>query len=144
MGSHLPRCSCVRFIFSGGNPRERIHLGIGMGAGLVLLLTRSGSELRKMAELRKEMESLMEDCKAAIQKNNQNPNPNPNLTSCGGSDSRAETEQSNLTDDGSHGGDAERRRSRRSLKREEMEAELESELELLHINLAKQEVKILI
>lgn len=115
-----------------------------MGAGLVLLLTRSGSELRKMAELRKEMESLMEDCKAAIQKNNQNPNPNPNLTSCGGSDSRAETEQSNLTDDGSHGGDAERRRSRRSLKREEMEAELESELELLHINLAKQEVKILI
>lgn len=144
MGSHLPRCSCVRFIFSGGNPRERIHLGIGMGAGLVLLLTRSGSELSKMAELRKEMESLMEDCKAAIQKNNQNPNPNPNLTSCGGSDSRAETEQSNLTDDGSHGGDAERRRSRRSLKREEMEAELESELELLHINLAKQEVKILI
>ncbi|CAA6672255.1 unnamed protein product [Spirodela intermedia] len=109
-----------------------------MGAGLVMLLTRSSSEFRKMAALRKEMESLMEDCKTAIQKNSQNPNPN--LTSCGGSDSRAETEQSNLTDDASHGGDAERWRRRRPLMREEMEAELESELELLHINLVKQEV----
>jgi hypothetical protein len=108
-----------------------------MGVGLMLLLTKSTTELSKMVELRKEMETLLIDLKNEIKKKNvptsaENSNNAPvSLSTSGGNDHSSdciiplqEDGASNHTDD---------RLDRGVAELEEMEAELEVELKRLQL-----------
>ncbi|MQL96879.1 hypothetical protein Taro_029562 [Colocasia esculenta] len=142
-----------------GKP-EQTSLNIGMGAGLLFLLTRSITEFNKMIELRKEMEGMLKEVKEEIQRKDAAPSSGEsknNLTFCG-SNSWADTEQSNdlylhdcnpcleLVEEASFFTEPDNRlkydkfsEDANSPRIDEIEAELVSELELIQLNLEKQD-----
>ncbi|XP_029118334.1 protein POLARALIZATION DURING ASYMMETRIC DIVISION AND REDISTRIBUTION [Elaeis guineensis] len=49
---------------------EEISLNLGMGLGLVFLLTRCATEFKRMTEMQAEMETLLKEIKNEVQRNN--------------------------------------------------------------------------
>uniref|UniRef100_A0A1D1XNK6 Homer 2 n=1 Tax=Anthurium amnicola TaxID=1678845 RepID=A0A1D1XNK6_9ARAE len=123
---------------------EQTYLTIGMGAGLLFLLTRSVTEFNKMTQLREEMEVLLKGIKDAMRGKDASPSSDEsknNVTFCG-SDSRPDTELSNdlsMRDCYPRLELVETTCDAESPGMDEMEAELESELELLQLNLIEQD-----
>uniref|UniRef100_A0A1D1Y7A2 tRNA-specific 2-thiouridylase mnmA n=1 Tax=Anthurium amnicola TaxID=1678845 RepID=A0A1D1Y7A2_9ARAE len=140
---------------------QKTYVNIGMGASLVLLLTRSVTEFNKMIELRSEMEILLKEVKEAVQKKGSSPNTsdlkNNPAFSC--SDSWGDTEQCNdIPTQGPHpclksleapctakhyshpiANCKKDYEDAKSLRIDQMEAELESELEILQLKFHRQD-----
>ncbi|MQM20074.1 hypothetical protein Taro_053090 [Colocasia esculenta] len=148
-----------------GEKPEQTYLSIGMGAGLVFLLTRSVTEFNKMTELRSEMETLLKEMKGVAQKKDagrrSSVDPKNNLAccssiSCGNMEWSNELsmqeysshdpslellEGSSVAEIGGHSSGCINKayQEDESVRIDQMEEELKSELELLQLNLDKQE-----
>jgi preprotein translocase subunit SecD len=115
-----------------------------MGVGLMLLLTKSTTELSKMVELRKEMETLLIDLKNEIKKKNvptstdNSNNVSISLSTSGRNDNLSDC-ISLLQKDGASN-HADDRLDKSVAEIEEMEAELEAELKCLQLT---EEISIL-
>lgn len=111
-----------------------------MGVGLMFLLTKSTTELNKMVELRKEMETLLTDLKNEIKNKNvttstDNSNNAPVSLSTSGENENSSDCIIPLQEDGASNHIDDRLRSDKSVAEiEEMEAELEVELTRLQLS----------
>ncbi|THU54506.1 hypothetical protein C4D60_Mb10t25820 [Musa balbisiana] len=66
--------SSTELAINSGKKSDELSLNLGMGVGLVFLLTRSVTEINKMVELREEMEILLKDIKDEAQKKDASSN----------------------------------------------------------------------
>lgn len=109
-----------------------------MGVGLMLLLSKSTTEINKMVELRKEMETLLVDLKNEITKKNEptstdNSNNAPVSLSCSGGNENSSDCVIPLQEDGASYL-ADDRLDKSVTEIDEMEAELEVELDRLQLS----------
>ncbi|KAL6911632.1 hypothetical protein ACP4OV_000437 [Aristida adscensionis] len=122
---------------------DALPASLGLGASLVLLLSRSAAELSRMAELRAQMERLLLDARADVRSCDGRPSASGDRTesasvvkgpiACAGADEGSASPQSRgsstpaaaASRDGSEGA------GRRAM--EQMEAELEAELTRLQL-----------
>ncbi|KAJ1281435.1 hypothetical protein BS78_04G305300 [Paspalum vaginatum] len=109
---------------------------LGLGASLVLLLSKSSAELSRMAELRAQMERLLMDARADVRSCNGRPSaasgdPADSASVVKGPVACAADQEAALSprSDGSRGGASENVAGRRDM--DQMEAELEAELSRL-------------
>jgi hypothetical protein len=121
--------------------KDALPASLGLGASLVLLLSKSAAELNRMAELRAQMERLLLDARADVRSCNGRPSASGDRTDC------ASVVKGPVTcagSDGSLAGTAapasrgvSEADGRRDMDR--MEAELEAELSRLQLQRASDD-----
>ncbi|CAD6241928.1 unnamed protein product [Miscanthus lutarioriparius] len=129
-----------------GSPRtslgkDALPASLGLGASLVLLLSKSAAELSRMAELRAQMERLLLDARADVRSCNGRPSASGDRTDCA---SVVKGPVACAGSDGSRAGTAapasrgvSEADGRRDMDR--MEAELEAELSRLQLQRASDD-----